>query len=154
MTNKNLFVKRRSITGHSFIFRSLLTLILTASMFSASAQRVSRASYDQQNAGYYISTLIVEKIFDGGTHLRSDVWMYDYNDGTHETRIHFSFNGNIVSTNFYETTLVLSNNSPYVHFENSNDIAGIYLGFKAVQVVGELLDTLNHENNEEVTSND
>ena len=82
-------------------------------------------------AAYYM----VKNIFDGGINVNCETTEVINNAGNFEIKYKISFNGDIINTNYYETTLVLRNIYPYVSFENTNDLAGFYMTFKAAEVM-------------------
>lgn len=135
-------------------FRTVICLMFfSLSAIATHAQKITPGNYYQQNSAYQFSSLLVEKVFNGGTNLRSDVYYYDYANGIKEVKIHMTFNGNYVSSNFYETTIVFSNEAPFVRLENTNGLAAIYLTYVGLQEAKELFNELNNDQNESYTTN-
>ncbi|MDB5141445.1 MAG: hypothetical protein JWQ66_158 [Mucilaginibacter sp.] len=91
--------------------------------------------------GYNVADEMVSKIFDGGINLQSKVIQVIDSNGEQTIRYRITFNGNVVQTNYYAMTLVISNISPYVSFENVNDIASFYISVKAIDEVDNYLKT-------------
>jgi hypothetical protein len=95
--------------------------------------------------GAYIGNAIMQNIFDGGENLRSSLIQVIDQNGQRTMRIRITFNGNIVETNYYGFTLVISNQAPYVSFENVSPMAVIYLTLEAADEINRM--TQSDKNN-------
>lgn len=113
------------VCSRKWMFATVVTFSMVTSQVNA--QSIAVPASPKSIYGYQISKFIVDNVFDGGTDLRSDVTTYDYWEGSTATKIHMTFHGNYVYSNFYETTLVFSSEAPYVRFENTNDQAKAYI---------------------------
>ena len=78
---------------------------------------------------------IIDSLFDGGINRSCTLVkaIFSENDAVKELRYQLSFDGNIVSSNHYECTLVIKDSAPYVAFVNYNDNAGAYLTLKMAE---------------------
>lgn len=98
---------------------------------------------------YDAGNYIMNKFFDGGINLRTKVIeLINTSNGDNELKVRVTFNGNIVSTNYYAFTLVLNKQAPYVHFENINDMASVYMLYRISEMAKELDDYLNKNQNQ------
>lgn len=86
---------------------------------------------DLNEFAYNLGNYLMQNIFDGGIHLDSRVIkMINAEGEDKEIRIKVSFNGDIVTTNYYEFTIVIRSSAPYVDLVNVNDMASFYAGYK------------------------
>lgn len=97
-------------------------------------------------AASIIGKYIMDEIFDGGIHLKTQLIRYSDN----EIHIYIEFNGNIIQTNEYYMTLVIKDTAPYVDFINYNDNAESYIALKfTITVADELYKMFNSNSSDD-----
>jgi hypothetical protein len=102
-----------------------------------------------KNLGYDVGQFVMDKIFDGGINLRTSVVeLINTGDANNELKIRVTFNGDIINTNYYAMTVVVNRQAPYVHFENVNDMAGVYILYRAAELAKEINDYINENKNQ------
>lgn len=76
-----------------------------------------------------LANCTINKVFDGGTNGRYTLLrsVTDSENNLTEIHVRITFNGNLVETNSYSCTLVISTSDPYIEFINCNQIAKDYI---------------------------
>lgn len=98
------------------------------------------------NFGKLAGKLLMDKVFDGGINLNTTVIKFINTGGSDDQlKIRVTFNGDIITTNFYAFTMIIDNNAPFVHFENANDNAQFYLSMKVTAAVINAINNANHK---------
>ena len=94
--------------------------------------------------GNVVGNFLMNKVFEGGINLHTDIIeLINSTNGDNELKVRVTFNGDVVKTNFYAFTLVINGEAPYIHFENINDMAGIYMLYRLGVIINETNDYVN-----------
>ena len=111
---------------------------------------------DDQISNYYfldltakkLTEFIVAKLFDGGINIKYQLVkaVYDNNDALEEIRVRMTFNGDIITTNYYDGTLVINLKKPYVDFVNYNDNFQAYATLKLTATIIDEINKMTREN--------
>lgn len=96
-----------------------------------------------------IATQILYKVFDGGQNLSVKPWTftYDNQNGDFKLMIDMKFYGNIINTNYYQCTAILTKTFPYIDFSDYNDNAKTYILLKSPQLLRAIVDQLDKDLN-------